>query len=376
MSTDFIELAYEFPASLSPPKNEDYFRLPVLVAQEMGLRACVYSMRTLVRTKKQESVSEVLVHRFDDPLFLLLSAVAKKPLIVHGHSFGWIPSSTAPLFIKKCVFTPHIYRLDKFNRSLTKLVLTLISRAKAIIVLSKFEAGWFIPYVEKEKIHIIPHPIDFHFFSNIRKDERDEIRRRFQIDSELVLTVANLVPRKNLETLLKGFKLVTQTLPKSKLVIVGSEPPTMLGIVKPRKAKMSYYENLKNMVTILGLERQVIFVGYKNEYELRKFYAAADVFALPSTTEGQLLSAGEAAAAGLPLVLSNLEPLIEIYKECALFHTPTDHISLAKHLINLLTNKELAKRLSEVGKKKMRDYDVSMIKPKLKALYENCLKDK
>ncbi|MEM3459328.1 MAG: glycosyltransferase family 4 protein [Candidatus Bathyarchaeia archaeon] len=360
---------------MSPPKNEDYFRLPVLVAKEMGLRACVYSMRTPVRTKKQESVSEVLVRRFDDPFFLLLSTVAQKPLIVHGHSFGWIPSSTAPLLIKKYVFTPHIYRLDKFNGNLTKLILTLISRANAIIVLTKFEAGWFIPYVEKEKIHIIPHPIDFHFFSNLKKDECDEIRRRFQIDNELVLTVANLVPRKNLETLLKGFKLVTQTLPKSKLIIVGSEPPTILGVVKTRKTKISYYESLKKMVTSLSLERQVIFAGYKNEYELRKFYAAADVFALPSTTEGQLLSAGEAAAAGLPLVLSSLEPLVEIYKECALFHAPTDHVSLANHIINLLTNKELAKKLSEAGKKKMREYDVSVIKPKLKALYEKCLKD-
>lgn len=371
---DFIELAYEFPASLPPPKSEDYFRFSIKVAEEMGLQACVYSMRTPVRNKKKELVDQVSVHRFNDPFVLLLSAVAKRPQIVHGHSFGWIPSSVAPILLGRYVFTPHIYRLDIFNVNLTKLVTKLVSRSEAFIVLTKFEAGWFTRYIDETKIHIIPHPIDFYFFSKISSNERDDVRKYFGIDNELILAVANLVPRKNLETLLKGFKLVNQALPESKLIIVGSEPPTILGIGRSTSPRIAYSQKLKEMVSMLHLEEKVIFVGYQRDHNLRRFYAAADVFALPSTVEGQSLSAGEAAAAGLPLVLSNLEPLVEIYNGCALFHAPLDHVSLAHHLIDILTNEKLAKSLSQAGREKLMRYDISLIKPKLKTVYENCLK--
>ncbi len=372
--TDFIELAYEFPASLPPPKSEDYFRLPVKTAEEMGLEACVFSMRTSVRRKKQESIDDIEVHRFDDPFLLLLSARVRRPLIVHGHSFGWISSSAAPALFGRYVLTPHVYRLDTFNPSLTKLVTSMISKSRAVIVLTKFEARLFTPYVDEAKIHVIPHPIDFSFFSRAKKEEPDGLHEYSDSDDGLILSVANLVPRKNLETLIRGFELVNRTIPRSKLIIVGAEPPTVLSVGRPRKPKASYYQELRKLVSLLHLEKKVMFTGYRNSHDLRKFYAAADVFALPSTMEGQLLSAGEAAAAGLPLVLSNLKPLTEIYDGCALFHAPLDHMSLAHHLINVLTDEKLSKRLIHEGREKLKQFDVPLIKPKLKTVYEDCLK--
>lgn len=344
-----------------------------MVAEDMGLRACVYSMRTPVRGKKQELVNDVKVCRFSDPFRLLLSAFVERPLIVHGHSFGWIPSTIAPAFAKKYIFTPHIYRLEIFNTYLTKLVIRMVSQSQAIIVLTKFEASQFSPYVDEARIHVIPHPVDVHFFSQAKKTDRNEVREHFGIEDKLILTVANLVPRKNLETLLRGFKLVTKALPRSKLIIVGAEPPTVLGIGRPKELRAHYCQKLRELVSVLDMEDKVIFAGYRNNNDLRKFYATADVFALPSTVEGQLLSAGEAAAAGLPLVLSNLETLVETYDGCALFHPPLDHVSLARHLIGILTDEKLARGLSRESQEKMREYDIFSIKPKLKALYENCL---
>jgi glycosyltransferase involved in cell wall biosynthesis len=374
-NSDFIELVYEFPTGLHLPKNEDYFALPVRVADEMGLRACVYSMRTQVRWKRQEFLSGVPVCRFDDPFSLLLSTITKRPLIVHGHSFGWVPSTVSPLFIKRYVFTPHIYRLDLYNTNLVKLVTKAISRSTALIVLTKFEASWFKTHVDEEKIHVIPHPIDFNFFGGAKKNEGNEVRENFGVDDKLILTVTNLVPRKNLETLLKAFKLMNQTMPKAKLIIVGSEPPTVLSIGRPTRPKTHYPQKLRELASTLGLEEKVIFAGYQNCRSLRKFYAAADIFVLPSTVEGQSLTAGEAAAAGLPLALSNLEPLVEVYNGCALFHEPMDYVSLARNVINVLTNEKLAKRLSQRGREKIRKYDIAIIEPKLKTVYENCLKN-
>lgn len=373
---DFIELAYEFPASLPPPRNEDYFRFPVKIAEEMGLETCIYSMRTQARKRKLESVDHVRVRRFDDPFLLLFSAISGKPLIAHGHSFGWIPSCSAPMFIKRYVFTPHVYRLDMYNPNLVKLVASLVGKSRAIIALTKYEANWFAPFADKARIHVIPHPIDFNFFSETEREGQAEVRECFGIDDGLILSVANLVPRKNLETLLKSFKLVNQAMPRTKLIIVGSDPPTVLGVGRPKRMRMPHSQKLKETISMLHLEGKVFLAGYRDSNDLRKFYAAADVFALPSTVEGQLLSAGEAAASGLPLVLSNLEPLVETYDGCALFHSPFDHITLAHHLIDILTDAKLRRVLSQRGRDKMKTYDISSIKPKLKAVYEECLTTK
>jgi glycosyltransferase involved in cell wall biosynthesis len=92
-----------------------------------------------------------------------------------------------------------------------------------------------------------------------------------------------------------------------------------------------------------------------------------------SWIEGQLLATGEAASAGLPLVLSSLKTLIEIYSECALFHDPLNYEQLASHIIKLLENPKLAKTLGSAGRTKMQNYRPETVHAKLRKLYESLL---
>ena len=62
---DFIEITHEYPLNLSLPEKEDYFLLPVSVAQEMGLKTAVFTIRTKVTPQKREIVKGVDVFRFD-----------------------------------------------------------------------------------------------------------------------------------------------------------------------------------------------------------------------------------------------------------------------------------------------------------------------
>lgn len=94
---------------------------------------------------------------------------------------------------------------------------------------------------------------------------------------------------------------------------------------------------------------------------------------MPSWIEGQLLAAGEAACAGLPLVLSGIKPLIEIYSECALFHDPHNYEQLASQIIKLLENSKLAKTLGGAGRTKMQNYRPEIVHAKLRKLYESLL---
>lgn len=60
----------------------------------------------------------------------------------------------------------------------------------------------------------------------------------------------------------------------------------------------------KTLATKMGLRKNVIFAGYRNDVE--SFYSLADVFVFPSLREGLSLSMMEAMACGLPCVASNI----------------------------------------------------------------------
>jgi glycosyltransferase involved in cell wall biosynthesis len=372
---EFIELAYEFPLYYRPPPLEDYFLYPAQIAKQMGLKSAIFTIRTAVTPQKKQVIEGLEVYRFNSVFSILQQLVQASPMLVHGHSFGWVPPTIAPLIVKKNVFTPHVYRLDIYPTWKVKLATLPLRRSDAIITRTKFETGQFKDYLDETKIHTIPIPIDYEFFALSKSKWKIHVYQKYGLnaDDKIVLCVANPRPIKNLETLVRSFAMVNKQVPSSKLIIAGGEPLSNLGMFSTTKPKSNYSIELANLSADLGIKTKVIFTGYQNAEELRMLYSASDVFCMPSWVEGQLLAAGEAAAAGLPLVLSNLETLVEIYQGCALFHVPMDYEHLATHIINLLKNAKLAKALGNTGRLKMRNYRPEIVHAKLRKLYESLL---
>lgn len=75
-----------------------------------------------------------------------------------------------------------------------------------------------------------------------------------------------------------------------------------------------------------------------------------DVFMMSSFTEGFGISAAEAMAIGLPLVLSDIKTLREVTHGNALFFDPHNAHSLANVIKSIVEGKEDLKKLSERGK--------------------------
>lgn len=82
-------------------------------------------------------------------------------------------------------------------------------------------------------------------------------------------------------------------------------------------------------------------------FEVLPYY---DVFIMSSITEGFGISAAEAMAIGLPLVLSDLKTLREVTHSNALFFDPYKARSLADVIKSIFKGKENLKKLSERGK--------------------------
>jgi glycosyltransferase involved in cell wall biosynthesis len=114
---------------------------------------------------------------------------------------------------------------------------------------------------------------------------RDELRDSFGVagDGLCVLTVARLIAQKNVDVLLRAASRAAVH-----VLVVGSGPQEA---------------DLRELAASLGV--RVTFTGFLADERLLEAYAAADVFALLSARETWGVVVNEAAAAGLPLVLTD-----------------------------------------------------------------------
>jgi len=105
-------------------------------------------------------------------------------------------------------------------------------------------------------------------------------------------------------------------------------------------------------------EAGVEFVGARSD--MPALYAAFDVFVLPSYREGFSRSAMEAAACGLPMVLSDIRGCREIGEDNrqVLLVPPGDAAALTEAVGRLLTDEELRARLAAAAQERARsDFD-------------------
>jgi glycosyltransferase involved in cell wall biosynthesis len=118
----------------------------------------------------------------------------------------------------------------------------------------------------------------------------NEFRERYGTTFNF-LTVCRLVPIKRIELQLSALRALVDEGAKVMLHIVGTGPDEVV---------------LKNKVTELGLDRHVVFHGYKTGMALGLFYLECDCFLLTSDYEGWGMVIIEAATAGLPIIMTDV----------------------------------------------------------------------
>jgi glycosyltransferase involved in cell wall biosynthesis len=150
------------------------------------------------------------------------------------------------------------------------------------------------------------------------------------------LYVGRADPYKNLEGLVRAFAKARAALPF----------PLRLVIAGPRDER---YPQAPALVRELGLEQAVVWTGYLSDDDLLRQYREADLLALPSRCEGFGLPVVEAMACGTPVLCSTAPALKEIAGNAALTVDPDDVDGLARGMRDLVSDPELASRLSRAG---------------------------
>lgn len=104
-----------------------------------------------------------------------------------------------------------------------------------------------------------------------------------------VISLARLIPAKGVQYLLQAASLLSRSLPSLKVVICGDGP---------------FKAILQELAEKLGLASRVIFTGFRAD--ALSLVQAADIFVLPSLSEGLPLSVLEAMALGKPVIATRV----------------------------------------------------------------------
>jgi len=171
----------------------------------------------------------------------------------------------------------------------------IIKKWNLIVTDSKFSKKEIIEKykVKSEKIHIVYPGIEKKFKPLPRKSE---LIKKYKLKKRKVLLfLGRLEPRKNIAFILQFIRRIND--PNLKLLICG---------------KGSLYQDLINKAEKLKVKDKVIFTGFIPEEEKVDYYNLADIFLFPSKKEGFGFSVVEAAACGVPSVVSEVSSLKEI----------------------------------------------------------------
>ncbi len=232
-------------------------------------------------------------------------------------------------------------------------------RAKWIIVPSQGLGREIIKeYSEtRDKIHVIPNPIDVEKMERPKDLKRDEFRSRLGLSPEdivLVFVAGGAFERKGLPLVLRAMSQLKTTHPK--LLVVGGSPAIIDGY------------RLK--ATDAGVEKEVIFVGF--ERDVRPYLWAADAFAFPSFYEVFSLACLEAAAAGLPLLVTQLNGCEEFLHDgengIVLERTPE---GVAEGIMKFLAmSPQERQRMGQRARMDVQKYSVENFKAAWRTFYE------
>ena len=165
------------------------------------------------------------------------------------------------------------------------------------------------------------------------------LRERFGIPAGalVVLSVGRLSLEKGHAVLLRGIAALVARggLPVFRLVMLGDGPER---------------EHLEALSRTLGLADSIIFAGMTGD--VAPYFSLADIFVLPSRSEGSPNALLEALASAVPVVATAVGGVPEIVRsgENGLLVPPGDPPAFAAALAELLENGELRRRLGYAGR--------------------------
>ena len=204
---------------------------------------------------------------------------------VVGSAVAFGNRATHHIQIHGDVFNPRSYQVSLLQRVRATYGHLAVRRADGIrVVSSRIKRSLLSLGVSEEKITVLP------IFSDITAFKAVGVSRNYAVGGRVsFLYVGRFAPEKNLPFLIDAFAQVAVRYPNTSLTLVGGG---------------SLQKVLEKQITALGLQSRVTFIPWTEN--VAAIMATHDIFCLTSNHEGWGMVLVEAAAAGMPVITTDV----------------------------------------------------------------------
>lgn len=230
-----------------------------------------------------------------------------------------------------------------------------------IVPTDKIKELFVNKYHIAKNIHVIPTGIDIDKFL-VEPNEVTKLKKKYKIkDNEFVIgTVGRIASEKSFDKLIKATKTMLEDTPNIKLVIVGTGPDI---------------NALKELVSKLNIEDNVIFTGLVDYKKIPIYYNMFDIVASYSTTETQGLTIIEGLAASKPTLCiddPSFKTTIENNYNGFLFKNDNE---FKDYVYKLMVNKVLYKEMSNNARNSTYKYSKEVFASEVLKVYHKATKE-
>jgi glycosyltransferase involved in cell wall biosynthesis len=240
---------------------------------------------------------------------------------IHAHFANLAP--TQALVVERLTGVPFSFTAHATGIFADQIILTeKIKAARFIVAISEYNKRFLVEYAGNsqvaEKIHVI------HCGAPIADFSPGVYPNRASATSPLILSVGRLVEKKGFPFLIRACKRLRDRGYHARCVIVGSGPQE---------------ETLSRLIHELGMEDWIELPGWLDQTQIKAYLEEATIFTLPCVV------AANGDRDGIPIALMEA---MAMAKPCV------SEIALADALSRLLDDPQLASRLGQTGREKVR----------------------
>jgi len=241
-----------------------------------------------------------------------------------------------------------------FRRAIARQIVNCCNRTDLVISVSQALASELPRRGIRTPIRYISNPVAFRNDTSVKPVARD--------GAFVVMFAGRLDPEKNLPYLLRGFSKMLDSMPEAVLWLAG---------------KGAQKKQLQSRCRDLGISNRVRFLGLVDHDVLSSYYAACDVFVLPSLVETQGLVAMEAMWFGKPLIVArSIVSAAELVDEGhnGFIVDQSSDSDLVHRLMLLGSDSELRARMGAAGRQKAEAYRPQVVVEALETAYTDTLR--
>jgi glycosyltransferase involved in cell wall biosynthesis len=369
------------------------------IAEKIGKTDDIFVVTCrVINTVKQEQKDKLIIYRtsprvlkdlsrssskfvFGSMVWIFFKSwrLIKKEKIELMHAQGFL-SGIICCLLKKATKIPYVFTIQSadfgiYHKKLNfwpiakiygKLEKSIFKNAKYCHAISRHLEKHLQQHGAKNTI-VIPNGVDITKF--IPVDDKMQLRKELGYNTKnLIVCVSRLEHKNGTYDLIEAANYLQKEISDFKIVICGSG---------------SQQEELQKMINKFGLENKIFLLGSVLYNKIPQYMAMADIFIRPSLAEGFGNVFIEAMATGTPVIGTPVGGIVDFLKDpstssgqaTGVFCEPGNPKDIAEKINLLLTDKNLAKLITENGLKMAREkYDWHIIAQQIRELYLKVLK--